>query len=132
VGDRFGPDAKDQHDMLVRFHFPACRIVSIDGFGSNRVLTLVTKGSFIRHGLPQKQCEAEILAHLVAGSDTTANFLRVTLFLLVTTPRVYYQLQMEIDDGITSGKISNPITGAEGKRLPYLQVQSNQVSRNKL
>ena len=63
-----------------------------------------------------------MLALLVAGSDTTANLLRVALFLLATTPRVYRKLQTEIDQGIASGQISNPVTGAQGKSLSFLQA----------
>jgi len=63
-----------------------------------------------------------MLAQLVAGSDTTSNYLRMTLNLLITTPRVYQHLQREIDEGIANGTISHPITDAEAKNLPYLQV----------
>ena len=76
----------------------------------------------MRHGLSRRQCEAEVLTHLIAASDTTANFLRIALVLLATTPHAYYRLQAEIDSGIADGRISTPITGAEGKELPYLQV----------
>ncbi|KAK0740068.1 cytochrome P450 [Schizothecium vesticola] len=95
VGTRFGGEETNQQDML---------------------------GSFKRHGLLQRQCESELLALLVAGSDTTANLLRVALFLLATTPRVYRKLQTEIDHGIASGQISNPVTGAQGKNLRFLQA----------
>ena len=64
-----------------------------------------------------------MLAQLVAGSDTTSNYLRMTLNLLITTPRVYHSLQKEIDEGIANGTISHPITDAEAKKLPYLQVR---------
>jgi cytochrome P450 len=80
--------------------------------------------SFIRHGLSPKQCESEILAQLVAGSDTTANYLRMTLVLLATTPNVYTKLRAEIDTGIAGGRISKPITLAEAQKLPYLQVRA--------
>lgn len=71
--------------------------------------------------MSQKQCEAEILTALVAGSDTTANSIRMGLLLLATTPHVYRRLQEEIDMGIANGNISSPITVAEAKALPYLQ-----------
>ncbi|KAK3314880.1 cytochrome P450 [Apodospora peruviana] len=84
-------------------------------------LTLI-QGSFIRHGLPRRQCEAELPTQLVAGSDTTANFLRTALLFISTIPHVYHQLQKEIDDAISAGQISNPATNAEAKKLKYLQA----------
>lgn len=72
--------------------------------------------------MSQKQCEAEILTALVAGSDTTANSIRMGLLLLATTPRVYRRLQKEIDEAIANGNISSPVTVAEAKTLPYLQA----------
>jgi cytochrome P450 len=72
--------------------------------------------------MSQKQCEAEILTALVAGSDTTANSLRMGLLLLATTPHVHRRLQKEIDEAIANGSISSPITVAEAKALPYLQA----------
>jgi cytochrome P450 len=44
------------------------------------------------------------------------------MLLVATAPQVYRKLQQEIDDGISNGKISSPITNAEGKALPYLQA----------
>ncbi|KAK4212592.1 cytochrome p450 [Rhypophila decipiens] len=80
------------------------------------------RGSFIRHGLPRRQCEAELPTQLVAGSDTTANFLRTALLFIATIPHVYHRLQNEIDDAISSGQISNPATNVEAKKLSYLQA----------
>lgn len=85
--------------------------------------------SFLRHGLTPKQCESEILAHLVAGSDTTANYIRVALVLVASTPHVYRRLQQEIDEGILSGRISKPVTFAEARRLSYLQAFIWEVMR---
>ncbi|KAK3324928.1 cytochrome P450 [Apodospora peruviana] len=78
--------------------------------------------SFIRHGLTQKECEAEVPTLIIAGSDTTAGVLRGGLLYLMTTPSVYQRLQAEVDDAIASGKASSPITSAEAKALPYLQA----------
>lgn len=72
--------------------------------------------------MSQTQCEAEILTALIAGSDTTANSIRMGLLLLATTPRVYASLQREIDEGIRNGTISSPIKVTEAKALPYLQA----------
>ncbi|KAK0657838.1 cytochrome P450 [Cercophora newfieldiana] len=115
-----GPSVKDRKGLGVIMGV-AKRIVGarFEGEGMNQQDML---GSFTRHGLLQRQCEAELLALLVAGSDTTANLLRVALFFIATTPRVYRKLQAEIDEGIASGMMSNPVTGAQGKNLRYLQA----------
>jgi len=49
VGERFGPNKIEQRDML---------------------------GSFVRHGLRQREAESETLMQILAGSDTTASAIR--------------------------------------------------------
>ncbi|KAK4464567.1 putative cytochrome P450 E-class, group IV [Cladorrhinum samala] len=78
-------------------------------------------GSFIRHGLTQRQCQTEALFQIIAGSDTTATSIRATLLYIMTTPRVYGALRREIDEGIRAGRISSPIKVSEAAELPYLQ-----------
>jgi cytochrome P450 len=95
VAKRFGPDAKDQKDML---------------------------GAFVRHGVTQRQCEIEVPFQLVAGSDTTATAIRGTMLHLAATRHAYAKLQTEIDTAAAEGRISNPITGEEAKKLEYLQA----------
>lgn len=80
------------------------------------------QGSFIRHGMTERQCYTESLFQIAAGSDTTATAIRATLLYIMTTPRAYHALQAEIDGAIKAGKISNPATNAEANNLPYLQV----------
>lgn len=80
------------------------------------------QGSFVRHGLTQRQCETEALFQILAGSDTTATAIRATLLYIMSTAAVYTTLQATIDEGIKTGKISSPITNAEAMELPYLQV----------
>lgn len=58
----------------------------------------------------------------VAGSDTTAAAIRVTLFCLMSCPRVYRKLKEEIRGVIREGRASSPITAAQARELPYLQV----------
>jgi cytochrome P450 len=72
--------------------------------------------------MEQRQIQSEVLLQVVAGSDTTATAIRMTVFFLATNPQAYARLQKEIDEGIATGKISTPITNAEGKALPYLQA----------
>ncbi|KAH8673733.1 cytochrome P450 [Xylariales sp. PMI_506] len=95
VKERFSPDAKAKQDML---------------------------GSFIRRGLTQYECAMEIPFQIFAGSDTTATAIRVTMLYIITTPRVYAALTREIEDGVSRGVISSPVTNEEAKKLPYLQA----------
>ena len=82
------------------------------------------QGAFVRHGLTQAECETEALFQILAGSDTTATAIRATMLHIITTPRVYQALKKEISKGIRYGRISNPITYDEARKLPYLQVRS--------
>lgn len=74
--------------------------------------------------MTQRQCEIEVLLQLIAGTDSTSNAIRNTMLSLVSTPRAYRRLQQEIEEGIAAGNISSPITFAQGKAMPYLQVRS--------
>jgi len=80
VGQRFGPDAKDQRDML---------------------------GSFIRHGLTRDEAESETILQVIAGSDTTATAIRTTFLYIITTPRVLLKLLTEISGATLSSPISD-------------------------
>lgn len=93
VGQRFGPDAKDQRDML---------------------------GSFVRHGLTRDEAESETILQIIAGSDTTATAIRTTFLYIITTPRVLTKLLAEITGAPL--KLSSPISDAEARAMPYLQA----------
>ncbi|KAK6834040.1 cytochrome P450 [Apiospora arundinis] len=95
VATRFGDKAVDRQDML---------------------------GSFVRNGLEQEDCNAEVVFQIIAGADTTATAIRATLLHVMGIPRVYNRLQEEIDAGIREGRISEDITFQEAKALPYLQA----------
>lgn len=79
-------------------------------------------GAFVRSGLPQRRIESEVLLQIIAGSDTTATALRATLLYIITTPRIIGKLRAEMDAAEDVGALSNPITNAEAKELPYLQA----------
>lgn len=79
-------------------------------------------GSFIRHGLSQKEVSGEALLQVVAGTDTTATALKTVMLHVTTSPSVYRKLQAEIDSNLSNGTISSPITDAQARRLPYLQA----------
>jgi cytochrome P450 len=74
------------------------------------------------HGLTQSQCNMEAIFQIAAGNDTTATAIRATMLYIMTAPRVYHALRNEIDAAIAKGKVSSPITNAEGAELPYLQA----------
>ncbi|KPM35000.1 hypothetical protein AK830_g11567 [Neonectria ditissima] len=92
AAERFGPDKKIQKDML---------------------------GSFVAHGLTQKEAESEILLQIVAGSDTTATVIRSTMLHLVANPRAYNRLRAEISQAEYSSDI---IPDATARDMPYLQA----------
>lgn len=58
----------------------------------------------------------------VAGSETSASTILTMLFYLIATPAAYQRLKNEMKAAIESGRVSSPITAAEAKELPYLQV----------
>ncbi|KAM5380801.1 hypothetical protein ACJZ2D_003325 [Fusarium nematophilum] len=94
VGERFGPEAVDRRDML---------------------------GSFVRHGLEQREAESESLVQIIAGSDTTATVLRTLMAHVATNPTIYRCLQDEIDAAAGNRRISSPVTDTEARALPFLQ-----------
>ncbi|KAI1249699.1 hypothetical protein MGN70_009313 [Eutypa lata] len=79
-------------------------------------------GSFVRHGLSQQECEVEALFMFVAGSDTTAAAIRVTLLYILSSPLVYHRLKHEIAEALREERVSSPIKQSEAKSLPYLQA----------
>ncbi|KAI0120436.1 cytochrome P450 [Hypoxylon sp. NC0597] len=79
-------------------------------------------GSWVRHGLTQLQCEVETLFMFVAGSDTTATAIRITILYILSTHRIYQRLKDEIASAVQEGRVSRPITQAEARNLPYLQA----------
>lgn len=89
--ERFGPDKKTKKDMI---------------------------GSFIRHGLTERETRGEILLQFIAGSDTSALAIRATLLYILTNSHVQKTLLKEISEA----SISSPITDAEARKLPYLQA----------
>ncbi|KAI1380990.1 cytochrome P450 [Hypoxylon crocopeplum] len=79
-------------------------------------------GSFIRHGMTKKECGDEAMLQMLAGSDTTAVSIRVTLMYIMATPRVYSRLKGLIKQCLDRGEVSSPITFEEAQKLSYLQA----------
>ncbi|KKZ65566.1 hypothetical protein EMCG_08591 [[Emmonsia] crescens] len=96
--------------------------VVAERYGPKKITKPDMLGSFVAHGLSQREAEAESLVQIVAGSDTTATNLRITLLLLTTSPKIYTTLVSEIDTAISQTRISSPVTDAEARALPYLQA----------
>ncbi|KAL2760390.1 hypothetical protein ACRALDRAFT_2024383 [Sodiomyces alcalophilus JCM 7366] len=78
--------------------------------------------SFINAGLNRDELTQEVYVETIAGSDTTATAIRMTLLSLISTPAAFAALRREIDAGIAAGRISSPVRDAEAKAMPYLQA----------
>lgn len=81
------------------------------------------KGSMIKHGLNQTECETEGLFMIIAGTESTASAIRSALVHTMTCPLVYQRLprvKAEMQMAVQEGRVSNPITMQEAKKLPYL------------
>ncbi|CRK38888.1 hypothetical protein BN1708_016685 [Verticillium longisporum] len=79
-------------------------------------------GSFLAHGLTPEEAEGEALVQVLAGSDTTATAMRMTMVYLMTTPTAYNALTKEVRDACDRNLLSVPVQDAEARRLPYLQA----------
>lgn len=79
-------------------------------------------GSFIRHGLSQKEVSGEALLQVVAGTDTTATGLKIIMLHVMTNPAVHTRLLEEIDHSASNSVISSPVKDSEARQLPYLQA----------
>jgi hypothetical protein len=81
----------------------------------------------MRHGIQKGTAVAEAPLQLIAGAETSSTVIRSTLSFLMATPRAYNKLKEQINEAIESGAASSPITVEEAKKLPYLQVSSNNL-----
>jgi cytochrome P450 len=79
-------------------------------------------GSFIRHGMTFDECKNEATFMIAAGSDTTSSVIRCTMLHLMTHPRCYQKLKDAVRDALKTGKISSPITQAQGMEISYIRV----------
>ncbi|KAK8078725.1 hypothetical protein PG994_002532 [Apiospora phragmitis] len=97
VDERFGPNAEARRDMIAMF---------------------------LKHGASKEEATGEALVQVVAGTDSVAVAIRMTLLYVLTTPRVYNLLLAELDAAARTGALTTTpmIRDAEAKRLPYLQA----------
>ncbi|KDN64247.1 putative cytochrome P450 [Colletotrichum sublineola] len=78
--------------------------------------------AFINQGLDRDELIQLVYIHMIAGTNSAAQAMRMTLLCLINNPVAYRRLQQEIDDAIAAGAVSAPITNAEALKLPYLQA----------
>ncbi|KAF6805041.1 cytochrome p450 [Colletotrichum sojae] len=78
--------------------------------------------AFINQGLGLEELTQIGYIHMIAGTNSAAQAMRMTLLSLVNNPPAYRRLQREIDDAVAAGTISSPITNAQALGLPYLQA----------
>lgn len=78
--------------------------------------------AFINQGLDLNELIQIVYIHMIAGTNSAAQAMRMTLLSLINNPVAYRRLQREIDGAIAAGSISSPITNSEALKLPYLQA----------
>ncbi|KAH8892633.1 cytochrome P450 [Thozetella sp. PMI_491] len=78
--------------------------------------------SLIDNGLTRRELVQQVFLQTIAGSNSSAYAMAMTLLCLLSSPASYATLQAEIDRGIAEGRISSPISDAEARKLPYLQA----------
>jgi cytochrome P450 len=88
-------------------------------FGPGKVVKDDMLGSFIKHGLDQKQCQIEAPLQVIAGTDTTVSSFRAVSMYIISNPRVYAKVQAEIDAAKLTSLI---VTDSEARDLVYLQA----------
>ncbi|KIV98397.1 uncharacterized protein PV09_09770 [Verruconis gallopava] len=88
-------------------------------FSEDGIIRRDMLGSFIARGLTQLEAESELVLQLIAGSDTTATAIRMTLLHVITNYRVLGTLLAEIDAKKPTWPV---ITDEEARKMPYLQA----------
>ncbi|KAJ9603636.1 hypothetical protein H2200_011822 [Cladophialophora chaetospira] len=67
--------------------------------------------------------------NIIAGSDTTSIAIRAIFYHLTKSPKVYIQLQAELDDADARRQFSKFVTYDESLKLPYLQAVIREAMR---
>ena len=111
-----GPKAGDETGLGAVIGIAAARAADrFKGIGKKQDLL----NSFIAHGMTQLECESESTILILAGADSTATTMRMTLLCLLTNPPVYARLLGEV----TAAQLSAPVVkNSEASTLPYLQA----------
>lgn len=108
------------------------RYAEVKDLSQNRNMDMLARFKRHRDG-EQVMTDDELLSHatsnIFAGSDTTASTLQTILFNLCRYPQSYAAVMKEIDDFDRSGRLSDPVTFAEGLQMPYLQACMREALR---
>ncbi|KAM7213033.1 cytochrome P450 monooxygenase lolP1 [Rhypophila decipiens] len=102
IDNRLKPDAEHGHDMLA---------------------------SELRNGLTRDEVLAEAFVKIIAGTDSSAMAIRMSVLYLLTNPTAFSSLRQEIDAQMAAGKISSPVNNNEANALPYLQAVIRETMR---
>ncbi|CAF3511829.1 unnamed protein product [Fusarium graminearum] len=91
-------------------------------FGPGKVEKRDMLGPFIRHGITQKESEAETI--VMAGTDLAATTLRVAILYILTQPQAHMRLLDEFRaHRLLSGRsIETIVSIATASNMPYLQA----------
>ncbi|KAI2625690.1 cytochrome P450 [Hypoxylon sp. NC1633] len=86
---------------------------------------------FINSGLNRQELMSAGLVNLIAGSDSTAHAIRMTLLCLITSPKAYSRLQTDIDASISTSQtpVPSPAPDALALSLPYLNAVIKEALR---
>lgn len=68
-------------------------------------------------------------SNILAGSDTTAIFLRTIFHRLLSHPSTLVRLRTELEFAASAGQISIPVTWKESLALPYLDACIKEAGR---
>ncbi|GAW17174.1 hypothetical protein ANO14919_066260 [Xylariales sp. No.14919] len=68
-------------------------------------------------------------SNIIAGSDTTAIFLRTMFHQLLTHPSTLTKLRAELDEAASKGNLSETVTWKESLSLPYLNACFKEAGR---
>ncbi|KAL8921692.1 MAG: hypothetical protein Q9208_005621 [Pyrenodesmia sp. 3 TL-2023] len=92
-------------------------------FGAGKEIKEDMLGSYVKHGLSQREAETEAVLNIMAGSDTTVTALRSIVLFIISTPAVYKKLQTEMDTAAHKHLLTGHfVRDSEARDLPYMQA----------
>ncbi|KAL8870024.1 MAG: hypothetical protein Q9174_003832, partial [Haloplaca sp. 1 TL-2023] len=92
-------------------------------FGSGKEVKQDMLGSYINHGLSQREAETEAVLNIMAGSDTTVTALRSIVLFIISNPTVYRKLQDELDTAASKHVLTGHfVRDSEARDLPFMQA----------
>ncbi|KPM34793.1 hypothetical protein AK830_g11789 [Neonectria ditissima] len=105
----------------------------MDNEVKNDAEDFITKFQRIRQENPEKINKDDIIssavANISAGSDTTSISLTSVIYNLCKFLDVLAKLRNELEDAVTAGDITDPITFKQAQNLPYLQAVVKEALR---